>query len=601
MRWGDDDDRCYALAELGLATGGALACWFWPQARGWPVLVGLLPWLMRLARRRFPFQPTVLDAPMGIFLASALVGVWSTYDQGAGWAKFWLMAAGMLLAYALVRQPHANLPLVTRLLGVCGSGVAVYFLFTQDWTTFPADLGVINRLGIWWMGIRPNFGGNLLHPNIAGGLMAFFAPFGLALLLLPLREKRPWRGFFALLNLGLTIFGLAMSSSRAAWFALAIALSLWGIWAGSRKLSPARGRQVRLWLSLVIPLLAGGMLWILWRFPELALAWLTRLPGPHSAISRLEIMRDSLRLVRDFAYTGGGLQSFPGLYAHYMRAIRVFLFGYAHNLFLDVAIEQGMFGLGAWVALLAGSGWLLLKARGEWRLRGAALSSLVVLVLHGLADDPLYSQGGTPFLFVLPALALALSRSQEPAATLPQAFLHKTTLSWAGLSLGLTGLFLLIANRGDWLAAWEANLGAVKMARVELAGFPSEGWGEGNRLPQLAPAQSHLERALERDPSNVTASYRLGLIALNQDNFNTARIYLEAAYNSDPGHRGVRKRLGYVYAWMGDFKRAAQMLRSISEAPQELEVYAWWWKTQGRDDLSLRAEQLLAYLAKQGP
>ncbi len=599
MRWGDGNDRWRALAELGLAAGGALACWLWPQAGGWPLLAGLLPWLVRLAGRHFPFQRTSLDAPLGMFLASALVGVWATYDRPGGWTKFWLIAGGVLVFYALVRQAREHLPLVGALLGLCASVIALYFLLTQDWTTYPADLEVLNRFGTWWMKVRPNLSGAALHPNIAAGLMAFFTPFGVATLLFAFRGKRPWMGWYSTLTLSLSLTGLVMSSSRAAWFALTIALVLWGIWTSSRKLSPPRGGLARLWISLAILLFIGSTL--LWRSPGLVLAGLNLLPGSHSATSRLEIFRDGFRLVRDFAFTGGGLQSFPGLYAHYMRVIRVFLFGYAHNLFLDMAIEQGLLGLGAWITLLSASGWMLLKNRDERLWSGATLSSLIVLILHGLADDPLYAQRGTPFLFLIPALALTLSDSQKAGGSAPPLSIRKPWLVWAGVSLGLSGTFLMVITRGRWLSAWEANLGAVYMARVELRGFPQEGWDETNRLPELKSARRLLEGALERDANNITALYRLGSIAMEQGDFTSARTLLEGAYTFDAGHRGVRKRLGYVYAWNGDLEQAAQMLVSIPEAGQELEVYAWWWQTQGREDLSTFARQTLNILTSASP
>jgi tetratricopeptide (TPR) repeat protein len=138
------------------------------------------------------------------------------------------------------------------------------------------------------------------------------------------------------------------------------------------------------------------------------------------------------------------------------------------------------------------------------------------------------------------------------------------------------------------------------MARLELAGFPDNEWKVDPTRPQLVSAQAHLERALAEDASNVTALYRLGALALERDDLNAARMYLEAAYRFDANHRGVRKMLGYVDVWSGDFERAAQLLATIPEAPGEIEVYVWWWKTQGRDDLSALAEQMLAYLAQTG-
>ena len=60
-------------------------------------------------------------------------------------------------------------------------------------------------------------------------------------------------------------------------------------------------------------------------------------------------------LAGDFPFTGGGLGAFSGLYSTYILVIFVPLFTYSHNFFLDVAVEQGWFGLAALVVMLVGS------------------------------------------------------------------------------------------------------------------------------------------------------------------------------------------------------------------------------------------------------
>jgi hypothetical protein len=79
-------------------------------------------------------------------------------------------------------------------------------------------------------------------------------------------------------------------------------------------------------------------------------------------------------------------------------------------------------------------------------------------------------------------------------------------------------------------------------------------------------------------------------------NFELASKYLDTAYVVAPGHRGVVKSLGYCYVWLGDFEKAALLLSNIPEAQEELDVYVWWWGTQGRDDLSNKAALALQIL-----
>lgn len=104
------------------------------------------------------------------------------------------------------------------------------------------------------------------------------------------------------------------------------------------------------------------------------------------------------------------------------------------------------------------------------------------------------------------------------------------------------------------------------------------------------------QRALMIDPADRTANHRLGLIAMSERDYESAETYLEAAYREDPNNRGIIKVLGFCTAWLGDYDRSFEFLKQIPEAEQELEVYAWWWQSQGLDDLSLKARMMSAHL-----
>jgi hypothetical protein len=47
---------------------------------------------------------------------------------------------------------------------------------------------------------------------------------------------------------------------------------------------------------------------------------------------------------------------------------------------------------------------------------------------------------------------------------------------------------------------------------------------------------------------------------------------------------------------LGDYKNAQLLLSAIPEAADELDAYVWWWGTQGRDDLSANAAQMVSKL-----
>jgi hypothetical protein len=68
------------------------------------------------------------------------------------------------------------------------------------------------------------------------------------------------------------------------------------------------------------------------------------------------------------------------------------------------------------------------------------------------------------------------------------------------------------------------------------------------------------------------------------------------AYQEDPNYRGIRKALGYSYAWNGSTERAISLLEMVPEAETELFNYPLFWRNQGRGDLAQNAEALLARL-----
>ena len=79
--------------------------------------------------------------------------------------------------------------------------------------------------------------------------------------------------------------------------------------------------------------------------------------------------------------------------------------------------------------------------------------------------------------------------------------------------------------------------------------------------------------------------------------FATAAFHLETAYTQDEDHRGTRKSLGYSYTWLGNFDQALGLLVEIPEARNEMDVYTWWWETQGRQDLASNANAMSELLS----
>jgi tetratricopeptide (TPR) repeat protein len=276
-----------------------------------------------------------------------------------------------------------------------------------------------------------------------------------------------------------------------------------------------------------------------------------------------------------------------------------FFFAYSHNLFLDVALEQGIFGVLAFLAIFITSFWLLIRGKQFQNIHWAILASLLVIALHGLLDDALYGEQGTPLLFLSFGLALALTQPQKPTHeefSISLTLEHRKKLNWGLMAEGIVIIVFLFLFRNPILASLYADFGAVQMARVELVGFPTGRWEEGNNLESLATAKRLFDRAIRISPNNRTAYYRLGLIAMLRQDYPDAISNLETAYFESPANRGIRKNLGYSYVWAGKFNQATNLLKAIPETRNEMDAYTWWWGTQGRDDLAANAVQVIQFM-----
>jgi len=522
---------------------------------------------MRAAAGRFPFRRTWFDLPLLIFLLTAAVGVWAAYDHDRAWAKFWVIVSAVVLYYALVSQPVENLWLVAGLASLCGVFISAYFLLTHDWQALPADIGALNRVGLWWMSFRPALPLRPIHPNIAGGLMAMLLPFPIAIALRAWHRPRISLGAFALITGGLISVGLLMTSSRAAWFALAAALGVWLLWGASGLAAQRMRRSRNLVFSVALLCVCIPAAMYALNYPGGLVALANKLPGLASGTSRLDLARYTFHLIGDFPFTGGGLGTFAGLYSRYVMIIPVFLFSYSHNFLLDVALEQGVFGFLALVAVMLGSAWLLAAQIFQKRdlaadvsfLTWAVAAGLIVVGLHGLLDDALYGNGGTPLLFLLAGMTVAVTRPVSDAArpTPTRALRARSwkTIGGAAVVAAVVVAIPLGLFYKPALASWYANLGAVEMARIELAEW-RDGAVNDPGTPDLSLAEGLLNRALQMNSGNRIANHRLGLMAMQQSDFTAAAARLEAAHASDQGNRGLNKALGHDYVWLGQLDRA---------------------------------------------
>lgn len=598
-----------ALSYLRIAAAlAAGAIWYlFPGIGLWPLVVGLAPWLLGLAHRRpGALRPaTPLDLPLLLFLATSSVGLWATYERdvvraqmpfevAVGWQKYGLILAAVLLCLALARLPDARAAwVVTAGLAVAGAAAGVYYMLTQDFAAAPVKFALLNRIGIALQNSRPSLPLHAVGSNQAGAVTAMMAPAGLQLALGGWRSRRRPAGRLALAValacLALTAAGLALSASRGAWLALAAAFLLWLAWAAGGRLPMLRGHRAD---RLLAP---GFVLFIaLIVFRPAFMAFIQGFMG--EGINRLELMRLSTLLVRDYPFTGIGLGVYPMVFSTYVLLIHVGFISSPHNLYIELATEQGVAGLIvfaiivvvtvrlAWIV----SGRLATRSRGSLPLAGAG-AMLMVMLIHGLVDDPLYARrAALLFLFVAPGLIAGMWRITNPGrnpAPRPTRS-HATFYFRLGLALTVLALAAGILARRPLSAVWHANLGALSQTRAELTVYDPAHFGRltlaaVRRQVDTAAAEAHFSQALAAAPDNVTAAQRLAMLALARGDYTTSLALLERIAAAGAPDRITRLLLADALVANGQPARAAQVVAGLPFAKSRLAGLAYEFTVLG--------------------
>ena len=272
-------NRWFSLADLILVLACAAVLYFWPQLGGWPIIIALLPWLVRLASGKYILERTFFVFPLALFILTAGMGVWAAYDQPAAWEKFWIIIVGAALFAALVSQPKANLGVVAGLVGIMGVIIAIIFSLNHDWNTPATDLGAINRAGEWIMAVRPSIGILALPQNFVGGVLAMLAPIPFAYGVSKWKKEKYAQAIILFSMVVLILIGMILTSSRGAWLALFLALLVWVLWRVSINLSRRINQPYWLFYLLLLLLILLPVIWIASTAPEGIIGLANRAPG----------------------------------------------------------------------------------------------------------------------------------------------------------------------------------------------------------------------------------------------------------------------------------------------------------------------------------
>jgi len=137
---------------------------------------------------------------------------------------------------------------------------------------------------------------------------------------------------------------------------------------------------------------------------------------PSGAIrdARLQLWSDTLKLIVDYLYVGGGFGTFNDIYPSYKTIASNFAFEHAHNDYLELLANGGIvgFALAAWFCLaVLAQGLRLVMARRD-RLAVlvgiGALTSICALLMHSVVDFNMHNGAVGLYFFFICGLLVAV-------------------------------------------------------------------------------------------------------------------------------------------------------------------------------------------------
>jgi putative inorganic carbon (HCO3(-)) transporter len=358
------------------------------SARALPVAVGVagLFWLIRwLAYGRASIS-TPVDWAMALLALMLPVTAWVTMLPAVTHSQVYRLLSGMALFYAIVNwaTSHARLRLISWGLIAAGLMLALSAPSSVQWLRS----GKVPLIPEATYTLFTTLVADTVNPNVMAGVLVIVLPIVLALLLFDWKQlslvNRSLIGVAGLIMTGV----LLLTQSRGALVALAAAF-----------IALALLRWRRGWL-MVAPMVIFGVVAVqVWGLGAVfnAISTNRTLGG---ADARLQIWSRALFMIHDFPFTGIGMGSFKQVVdALYPFSLPLPDIPHAHNLFLQVAVDLGLPGLIAWLAILVRTtiaAWQVYRygriAGDSWvsGLGAGLLGSQVALVAHGLTDAALW-------------------------------------------------------------------------------------------------------------------------------------------------------------------------------------------------------------------
>lgn len=541
---------------------------------------------------------TWMEIPGLVFLASAALATWISYDRVTAFLQFERFVAAGVLFYAVAgrkikseddpraQRKEVELRWIAAGILVLAVGLAVYWPLHQDYSAAVNKFFLVTNLLNWIQAHVPAIPGPYFQSNVAAGILILALPLGFGLVIDARRRKAVSRARLGAVAIVIVLAGLFLTSSRGAWIGLVAAGGMASLIVVQRRwwFTPAK------WGAFWVIVALGGLVLI----EALILSGradrlVGQLPDPTGTLqSRVSVWSEGVDLVGDYFFTGSGLLTMSRVFSIYELLIWVPYQNNLNNLFLQVWLEQGILGeigLLSILGVLVVWAWKALsRAQKHYSstqsiLGWAGLASVLAITVHSLVEVVFYAQRTVPLVGLILGFAYLATPTSNKAVS------ARTDYKGRYLRMGLAAIVPLLVLLGLFyrpiLSSFYANLGAIEQTRMELSSydpnnFQNDSLDQVRRRLSLSGVQALFNKSLSWNTNNRVALLRLGDIALSYGDEASAQASLQAAW--DDGYRDNRTRLLYgdLLVMQGQVQRAASVQQGVTWAMDRLSGQAWY-------------------------
>jgi putative inorganic carbon (HCO3(-)) transporter len=387
---------------VGLVVGASLI-----SQRLLPVslIVILYFWLVRWIAFGHLSLRTPVDISIVFILVLLPITIWVTTLPQSTYSQIYRLLSGIGLFYAIANWGIRKIRMRQLVAVFAGVGLllALVGLFGVQW-----NIGKIPIIPKSIYEFLPTLIPDTIHKNVLAGYLVILLPIGVASLLFIWPKLSGIERVVYIISSFVMVVVLVLTQSRGAWIAFGATLGFLAL------------LRWRWGWTILMAVIIIGFVGINSLGSSLAIDAVTSNDTAGGIEIRTEIWSRAIYMIQDFPFTGIGMGSFgeigDKLYP-FLLSSPIGSIPHAHNLFLQVAVDLGIPGLIAWLAILLiviSLAWKIYRLGTGLRnsrtsaLGAGLLTSQVALIVHGLIDAVTWGMvRPAPIVWAIWGLAIA--------------------------------------------------------------------------------------------------------------------------------------------------------------------------------------------------